>query len=75
MITPFMLRYRPDQTAQTLNGIVSRLDSLESSIMVVSKDKKQAIVIGNQPTNPETGKPYEFGIRTYRIKGDRLEEI
>ena len=76
MITPFMLRYRPDQTAQTINQIVDRLDGLQNSITVVSKDRKKVIIIGEgQPTNPKTGKPYEFGIHTYEVKGDRLEEI
>ena len=76
MITPFMLRYRPDQTAQAINQIVGRLDGLQNSITVVSKDRKKVIIIGEgQPINPETGKPYEFGIHTYEVKGDRLEKI
>ena len=36
---------------------------------------KNVIIIGNQPVNPQTGSPYSFGIHTYEIKGDRLEEI
>ena len=78
MISPFTswdLRHRPDQTADTLNEMLARLDSLNSSIRVVSKDKKNVIIIGNQPTDPNTGRPYSFGIHTYRILGDRLEEI
>ena len=71
----FMLRGRPDQTSALLNEMLDRLDSLEHSIRVVSKDKKNVIIIGEQPVNPSTGLPYSFGIHTYRIKGDRLEEI
>ena len=71
----FMLRGRPDQTSALLNEMLDRLNSLEHSIRVVSKDKKNVIIIGEQPVNPSTGLPYSFGIHTYRIKGDRLEEI
>lgn len=72
---PFVLRARPDQTAYTLNEILDQLDSLQRSIKVMSEDKKNVIIIGNQPINPNTGKPYSFGIHTYRVLGDRLEEI
>ena len=72
---PFMLRGRPDQTSALLNEMLNRLGSLEHSIRVVSKDKKNVIIIGEQPVNPNTGLPYSFGIHTYEIKGDRLEEI
>lgn len=75
MIDPFMLRRRPDQTSMELNGMLAKLRSMEKSIKVMSEDKKTLIVIGNQPINPNTGKPYSFGIHTYRTKGDRLEEI
>lgn len=73
--TSWMFRNRPDQTVDTLNEMLARLDTLQSSIRVVSKDKKNVIIIGNQPVNPQTGRPYSFGIHTYEIKGDRLEEI
>ena len=72
---PFVLRSRPDQTSYTLNEMLERLDSLKSSIKVMSEDKKNVIIIGNQPINPNTGKPYSFGIHTYRVLGDRLEEV
>lgn len=72
---PFMLRGRPDQTSALLNEMLARLIRMQSSIRVVSKDKKNVIIIGEQPVNPATGRPYSFGIHTYRIKGDRLEEI
>lgn len=72
---PFMLRARPDQTSAELNEMLDRLNALQSTIRVVSKDKKNVIIIGEQPVNPQTGRPYSFGIHTYEIKGDRLEEI
>lgn len=72
---PFMLRARPDQTSAELNEMLDRLNALQSSIRVVSKDKRSCIIIGEQPVNPQTGRPYSFGIHTYEIKGDRLEEI
>ena len=55
--TSWMFRNRPDQTVDTLNEMLTRLDSLNSSIRVVSKDKKNVIIIGNQPVNPQTGRP------------------
>lgn len=72
---PFMLRARPDQTSAELNEMLDRLNALQSSIRVVSKDKKNVIIIGEQPIDQATGRPYSFGIHTYEIKGDRLEEI
>lgn len=72
---PFTLRARPDQTAYTLNEILDHLNELHHSIKVMSDDKKNVIIIGNQPINPDTGKPYSFGIHTYRVLGDRLEEV
>lgn len=72
---PFMLRGRPDQTSALLNEMLGRLDTMQNTIRVVSKDKENVIIIGEQPVDPATGKPYSFGIHTYRIKGDRLEEI
>ena len=74
-LTSWMLKGRPDQTVATINQLIDQLEALGDSITVVSRDRKKVIIIGNQPTNPKTGKPYEFGIHTYEVKGDRLEEI
>lgn len=73
--TPFMLHGRPDQTAYQLNVILDRLDDMRNSIVVKSKDGENVIIIGEQPIDPSTGRPYSFGIHTYRVLGDRLEEI
>lgn len=71
---PFMLRARPDQTSAELNEMLDRLNALQSSIRVVSKDKRSCIIIGEgHPVDPNTGRPYSFGIRKYRISGDKLE--
>lgn len=75
MIDPFMLRKRPDQTSYQLNNMISELSMMRKSLRIMSDDRKNVIIIGNQPVNPSTGKPYSFGIHTYEIKGDRLEEI
>ena len=75
MFDSFMLRKRPDQTAYTLNQILDELQGMRKSIKVMSNDGKNVIIIGNQPINPSTKKPYSFGIHTYRVKGDRLEEV
>lgn len=72
---PFTLRARPDQTSAELNDMLDRLNALQNSVRVMSKDKKNVIIIGEQPVDPTTGLPYSFGIHTYEIKGDRLEEI
>lgn len=69
------LKHRPDQTVHSLNELLEQLSSMRNSIRVISNDKKNVIIIGNQPINPNTGKPYSFGIHTYRVLGDRLEEI
>ena len=69
------LKKRPDQTVFALNELAQALSSMQSTIRIVSQDKKNVIIIGNQPINPSTGKPYSFGIHTYRVLGDRLEEI
>lgn len=69
------LKHRPDQTVHSLNELLEQLSSMRDSIRVISNDKKNVIIIGNQPINPNTGKPYSFGIHTYRVLGDRLEEI
>ena len=73
--TPFTLHGRPDQTAYQLNVILDRLDDMKNSIVVKSKDGENVIIIGEQPIDPSTGRPYSFGIHTYRVLGDRLEEI
>lgn len=73
--TSYSLKHRPDQTVETLNEMLERLDRLTSSIRVMSNDKKNVIIIGNQPVNPSTGRPYSFGIHTYKVLGDRLEEV
>lgn len=69
------LKHRPDQVCYDLNNMLLALSDLKNSIRVVSQDKKQIIIIGNQPIDPSTGKPYSFGIHTYKILGDKLEEI
>lgn len=69
------LRRRPDQTVWALNQMLNKLEAFESTIRITSRDGKNVIIIGNQPINPSTGKPYSFGIHTYRVLGDRLEEI
>ena len=75
MITSWSLKHRPDQTVGELNELSDKLSSFQDSLRIVSKDKKNVIIIGNQPINPNTGRPYSFGIHTYRVLGDRLEEI
>ena len=75
MISSWDLKNRPDQTVRTLNDALEALSAMKKSIKIVSDDNKKVIIIGNQPTDPETGKPYPFGIHTYKILGDRLEEI
>lgn len=71
----WMLKHRPDQTVDQLNQMQDQLDLMRSSIRIVSKDKKNVIIVGEQPVNPSTGKPYSFGIHTYKLLGDRLEEM
>lgn len=72
--TPFMLHGRPDQTAYQLNVILDRLDDMRNSIVVKSKDGENVIIIGEgHPIDPNTNKPYPFGIRKYIVRGDRLE--
>lgn len=74
-LTSNMLKSRPDQTIDTINEMLDRLDAMQSSIRIVSADKKKVIIIGNQPVDPSTGKPYSFGIHTFNILGDRLEFV
>lgn len=69
------LKKRPDQTVYDLNQILARLDQIQNSLRIKSADGKDVIIIGNQPINPSTGKPYSFGIHTYQVLGDRLEEV
>lgn len=69
------LKNRPDQTVGKLNEMLSSLNGMRKSIKIMSEDNKNVIIIGNQPINPSTGKPYSFGIHTYKVLGDRLEEI
>lgn len=71
----WMLKHRPDQTVDQLNQMQDQLALMQSSIRLVSKDKKNVIIVGEQPVNPSTGKPYSFGIHTYKLLGDRLEEM
>lgn len=75
MISSWSLKHRPDQTVRDLNEAINTLEGLRRSVRIVSDDNKKVIIIGNQPIDPDTGKPYSFGIHTYQIKGDRLEEI
>ena len=69
------LKNRPDQTVSKLNEMFDSLNGMKKSIKIMSEDHKNVIIIGNQPINPSTGKPYSFGIHTYQVLGDRLEEI
>lgn len=69
------LKKRPDQTVYDLNQILLALEKIQSSLRIKSADGKNVIIIGNQPINPSTGKPYSFGIHTYQVLGDRLEEV
>ena len=69
------MRQAPDQTVFRLNEMRKNLSRSRSTIAVVSKDGKNVIIIGEQPINPTTKKPYPFGINRYAVKGDRLELI
>lgn len=75
MFTPYGLRRRPDQTTFSMNDLAKTIGSMQSTIRVVSRDKGHVIIIGEQPLNPVTNKPYDFGIKKYAVKGDRLELI
>ena len=75
MITSDMLKKRPDQTAYQLNVILDKLETMERSIVLKSEDGSVIMVLGVQPIDPTTNKPYSFGIHQYRVLGDRLEEI
>lgn len=69
------MRRAPDQTSFQLNELRQQMESNRGSIRVVSEDGKNVIIIGNQPINPTTKKPYNYGINRYAVKGDRLELI
>lgn len=75
MFTPYGLRRRPDQTVFSMNELAKLLAEMQTTIRVVSKDKKHVIIIGEQPLNSVTKKQYAFGIKKYEVKGDRLELI
>lgn len=66
------LRRRPDQTVYGLNQLSAEMAAAKSSLRITSEDGSAIIVIGNQPMNPATKKPYGFGVRRYLVKGDRL---
>lgn len=66
------LRKAPDQTVFNLNELASQLRGERGSFRIVSADGSAMIVIGNQPMDPDTRKPYPFGVRRYIVKGDRL---
>lgn len=69
------LRKAPDQTVYGMNELRQQVAAARSSLRVTSEDGSVIIVIGNQPIDPATRKPYPFGIRKYAVKGDRLELI
>lgn len=73
--TSLGMRRAPDQTSFQLNELRQQMESNRGSIRVVSEDGKNVIIIGNQPINPTTKKPYNYGINRYAVKGDRLELI
>lgn len=71
--TPGGMRRTPDQTAYGLNELRQEVVAARSSLRITSEDGKNVIIIGRQPIDPSTKKPYPFGIRKYLVKGDRLE--
>lgn len=73
MITPDMLKKRPDQVAYQLNVILDELDDMKRSIVLKSEDGSVIIIGEGHPIDPNTNKPYPFGIRKYIVRGDRLE--
>lgn len=70
--TSSALRRRPDQTVFGLNQLTAEIKGIKSSLRIVSEDGSAIIVIGNQPMDPATKKPYGFGVRRYLVKGDTL---
>lgn len=66
------MRQIPDQHTYGLNQLASDIKGIKSSLRILSEDGSAIIVIGNQPMDPATKKPYGFGVRRYLVKGDRL---
>lgn len=66
------MRRTPDQHTFGLNQLASELEGIKNSLRILSEDGSVIIVIGNQPMDPATKKPYGFGVRRYLVKGDRL---
>lgn len=64
--TRYSYRYRPDQTVYKLNRQAEKVAEMSRTIRVDSDDGSATIIIGNQPDRT-------FGIKQYKIKGDRLE--
>lgn len=69
------MRRIPDQHTYGLNQLAQDVKGMKSSLRITSEDGSVMIIIGNQPINPTTRKPYEFGVWKYAVKGDRLEPI
>lgn len=69
------MRKAPDQMVYGLNELRQEVAAARSSLRIVSEDGKNVIIIGNQPIDPTTKRPYAFGINRYAVKGDRLELI
>lgn len=70
--TSSALRRSPDQHTYGLNQLAQDIKGIKSSLRILSEDGSAIIVIGNQPMDPATKKPYGFGVRRYLVKGDRL---
>lgn len=71
--TSSAMRRAPDQTSYGLNQLRQEVAAAKASLRITSEDGKNVIILGNQPIDPSTKKPYAFGIKKYEIKGDRLE--
>lgn len=69
------MRRAPDQTVYGLNQLAQDIKGMKSSLRILSEDGSVIIVIGNQPMDPATKKPYGFGIKMYKKKGDTLELV
>ena len=61
------LRRAPDQTTFRLNEMRQQMEGMRSSIRIVSQDGDDIILLGTQPIDPTTKKPYPFGIRRYAV--------
>lgn len=70
--TSSAMRRIPDQHTYGLNQMAQDIKEIKSSLRILSEDGSAIIVIGNQPMDPATKKPYGFGVRRYLVKGDRL---